>query len=129
MIGALKRHGLIDGAHRAPEPGAPFAYVTTRKFLEVFGLATLRDVPDIERLEDEGLLSWPQSESNLDDALSLLDNNEGVDPMKRSGTIWPRKTIYSSRCELQAGVAPKRSLGTIAQNFVKRVHQPTQQTS
>jgi hypothetical protein len=30
VIGALKRHGLIDGAIRAPRPGAPFAYVTTR---------------------------------------------------------------------------------------------------
>ena len=35
----LKRHGLIDGAIRAPQPGAPFAYVTTRKFLEAFGFA------------------------------------------------------------------------------------------
>ena len=53
VIGALKRHGLIDGALRAPEPGAPFAYVTTKKFLEVFGLVTLRELPDVERLEDE----------------------------------------------------------------------------
>ena len=37
-----------------------FAYVTTKKFLEVFGFATLRDLPDIERLEDEGLLQRPQ---------------------------------------------------------------------
>src|SRR5574337_22990 len=28
VIAALKRQGLIDGAIRAPEPGAPFAYVT-----------------------------------------------------------------------------------------------------
>ena len=61
VIGALKRHGLIDGVLRAPEPGAPFAYVTTKKFLEVFGLATLRELPDIERLEDEGLLETPTS--------------------------------------------------------------------
>lgn len=71
VIGALKRHGLIDGALRAPEPGAPFAYVTTKKFLEVFGLASLRDLPDIEKLEDEGLLGRPQSEGDLDDALGL----------------------------------------------------------
>jgi segregation and condensation protein B len=32
VIAALKRHGLIDGAIRAPQPGAPFAYVTTRKW-------------------------------------------------------------------------------------------------
>ena len=56
VIAALKRHGLIDGAIRAPQPGAPFAYVTTRKFLEAFGFATLRDLPDLERLKAEGLL-------------------------------------------------------------------------
>lgn len=56
VIGALKRHGLIDGNRRLSEPGAPFAYVTTRKVLEAFGLGTLRDLPDIERLEDKGLL-------------------------------------------------------------------------
>ncbi|WP_210331216.1 SMC-Scp complex subunit ScpB [Methylocystis sp. H62] len=53
VIGALKRHGLIDDTLRAPESGAPFAYVTTKKVLEVFGLATLRDLPDIKQLEDE----------------------------------------------------------------------------
>ena len=68
VIGALKRYGLIDGALRAPEPGAPFAYVTTKKFLEVFGLASLRDLPDVERLDDEGLLPRPQTEAELDGA-------------------------------------------------------------
>ena len=73
VIGALKRHGLIDGALRAPQPGAPFAYVTTKKFLEVFGLATLRDLPDIERLEDEGLLERPRPEADLDAVLFAGD--------------------------------------------------------
>jgi segregation and condensation protein B len=72
VIGALKRHGLIDGSLRAPEPGAPFAYVTTKRFLEVFGLASLRHLPDIERLEDEGLLQRPQSDIDLDGALGIL---------------------------------------------------------
>jgi segregation and condensation protein B len=53
VIAALKRQGLIDGAIRAPQPGAPFAYVTTRKFLEAFGFATLRDLPDLARLKAE----------------------------------------------------------------------------
>ncbi len=56
IIAALKRHGLIDGAMRAPEPGAPLAYITTKRFLEAFGLASLRDLPDVERMEEEGLL-------------------------------------------------------------------------
>ena len=43
-------------AIRAPQPGAPFAYVTTKKFLEAFGFASLRDLPDLERLKADGLL-------------------------------------------------------------------------
>ena len=76
VIGALKRHGLIDGSLRAPEPGAPFAYVTTKRFLEVFGLASLRHLPDIERLEDEGLLQRPQSDIDLDGALGILGEDD-----------------------------------------------------
>jgi segregation and condensation protein B len=73
VIAALKRHGLIDGAIRAPQPGAPFAYVTTRKFLETFGYATLRDLPDLERLKAEGLIQTGQGEPELDNALGLAD--------------------------------------------------------
>jgi chromosome segregation and condensation protein ScpB len=73
VIGRLKGLDLIAAGPRAPEPGAPFANVTTKKFLEVFGLATLRDLPDIERLEDEGLLQRPQAEFDIDDALGLVE--------------------------------------------------------
>ena len=52
----LKRLGLIGAGPRAPARGAPLTYVTTKLFLEVFGLGSLRDLPDIEALEDAGLL-------------------------------------------------------------------------
>ncbi len=73
VIGRLKRLELIDAGLRAPEPGAPFAYVTTGKFLEVFGLASLRDLPDIERLEDAGLLERPPCSDDLDGMLGLRE--------------------------------------------------------
>jgi segregation and condensation protein B len=85
VIGALRRHGLIDGSLRAPEPGAPFAYVTTKRFLEVFGLASLRHLPDIERLEDEGLLRRPQSDIDLDGALGILRED---DPLFADAMEW-----------------------------------------
>lgn len=85
VIGALKRHGLIDGALRAPEPGAPFAYVTTRRFLEVFGLASLRHLPDIERLEDEGFLQGLESDIDLDGALGILGED---DPLFADAMEW-----------------------------------------
>jgi segregation and condensation protein B len=79
VIASLKRHGLIDGAIRAPQPGAPFAYVTTKKFLEAFGFVSLRDLPDLERLKAEGLLQNGKGEDDLDSALGLAeeDNEDG----------------------------------------------------
>jgi segregation and condensation protein B len=73
IIASLKRHGLIDGAIRAPHPGAPFAYVTTKTFLETFGFASLRDLPDLERLKAEGLMQTGQQEDDLDSALGIMD--------------------------------------------------------
>ncbi len=56
LIGRLHRQGLIARGPRSPEPGAPYTYVTTTAFLAQFGLETLRDLPDLEALEDAGLL-------------------------------------------------------------------------
>jgi segregation and condensation protein B len=75
IIGRLKALDLIAAGPRAPMPGAPFAYVTTKKFLEVFGLPTLRDLPDIEKLEDEGLLQCPQLDAEINDALGVVGDD------------------------------------------------------
>jgi len=78
IMASLKRHGLIDAAMRAPQPGAPVAYVTTRKFLEVFGLASLRDLPDIDKFEAEGLLQPlpPEDEIDVPLGFALHDDDE-----------------------------------------------------
>lgn len=55
-IAALRGAGFLSSGPRSPTPGAPYTYVTTRHFLSVFGLETLRDLPDMEALEDAGLL-------------------------------------------------------------------------
>ena len=57
LIGNLRSFGFIASGPRAPQPGAPYTYVTTQAFLLKFGLDTLRDLPDREALEDAGLLS------------------------------------------------------------------------
>lgn len=56
-IGALRAAGFIASGPRSPTPGAPYTYVTTKHFLSAFGIQSLRDLPDIEALEDAGLLS------------------------------------------------------------------------
>ena len=56
-IASLRNAALIASGPRSPTPGAPYTYVTTKHFLCAFGMETLRDLPDIEALEDAGLLS------------------------------------------------------------------------
>lgn len=56
-IAGLRDAGLIVSGPRSPTPGAPYTYVTTPRFLSVLGFETLRDLPNIEALEDAGLLS------------------------------------------------------------------------
>jgi segregation and condensation protein B len=55
-IGNLRGAGFIGSGPRSPTPGAPYTYVTTKHFLSAFGMETLRDLPDVEALEDAGLL-------------------------------------------------------------------------
>jgi segregation and condensation protein B len=74
VIGRLKTYGVIDAGPRAPMPGAPVAWVTTKRFLEIFALENLRDLPDLETLEPGGLKKAEESddiEAALDDALGM----------------------------------------------------------
>jgi hypothetical protein len=50
--------------------------VTTKRFLEVFSFATLRELPDLERLKAEGALQRGQGEADLDSALGLIGQND-----------------------------------------------------
>ena len=56
-IASLRNANFLASGPRSPTPGAPYTYVTTKHFLTAFGMQTLRDLPDIEALEDAGLLS------------------------------------------------------------------------
>jgi segregation and condensation protein B len=56
-IASLRNANFLASGPRSPTPGAPYTYVTTKHFLTAFGMQTLRDLPDVEALEDAGLLS------------------------------------------------------------------------
>ncbi len=75
VIGRLRELDLIAAGPRAPMPGAPYAYVTTKRFLEAFGLVSLRDLPDIDKLEDAGLLQRTATESDLDGVFGIGDED------------------------------------------------------
>ncbi len=65
LIAALRADGLISAGPRSPRPGAPYTYVTTRRFLEMYGFESLHDLPDMEALQDAGLLGNADRDKGL----------------------------------------------------------------
>ncbi len=57
LIGRLHALNLIATGPRSPRRGAPYTFVTTERFLMVFGLESLHDLPDPEQLADAGIAS------------------------------------------------------------------------
>lgn len=55
LIGRLAERDLIGTGPREPRRGAPYTFVTTDTFIAAFGMASLRDLPDFEQLDDAGL--------------------------------------------------------------------------
>ncbi|MBC7087268.1 MAG: SMC-Scp complex subunit ScpB [Tissierellales bacterium] len=53
-IETLLQKKLIKEAGRLERPGRPILYVTTDEFLKFFGIETIEDLPDIEKLRDIG---------------------------------------------------------------------------
>ena len=61
-VTSLLDKGLIEAVGRLDAPGRPMLYGTTEKFLRVFGLSSLADLPETEAL---GVASAAQGQSAL----------------------------------------------------------------
>ncbi len=48
ILRALMERGLVRVTGRAELPGSPLLYGTTPRFLEIFGLRNLRDLPQVQ---------------------------------------------------------------------------------
>jgi segregation and condensation protein B len=57
LMARLRAQELITTGPCSPRAGAAYTYVTMKKFLVVFGMGSLRDLPDRDELEDAGLAS------------------------------------------------------------------------
>jgi hypothetical protein len=69
--------------------------VTTKTFLELFGFTSLRDLPDLELLDAEGLLQRGLGNDDLNSALGLTDEDE--DAVARNGSF---PNMASRQCGL-----------------------------
>lgn len=64
MIRSLMYKGLVKIVGKAEILGRPLLYGTTKKFLEVFGLSTLKDLPKVEELKQPDQNPSDSTESN-----------------------------------------------------------------
>jgi segregation and condensation protein B len=80
VIGQLRSRGFIAAGPRSPQPGAPYTFVTTPAFLSHFGLDTLRDLSDLDQLEEAGLLSKDNLlAGEFSGAMDIVDTQDAED--------------------------------------------------
>jgi segregation and condensation protein B len=72
LIAALRGAELIATGPRSPQPGAP-------AFLALWGLASLRDLPDFAKLEEAGLLGKAPLPEELRGALGITGDDDDDD--------------------------------------------------
>jgi segregation and condensation protein B len=77
LVRALMEKGLVSFAEKTDLPGKPMAYQTTRKFLEIFGLRNLHELPTLSEIDDllpEGIGDEEEKET-LSDVTSEMSQN------------------------------------------------------
>ena len=75
-VASLRNANFLTSGPRSPTLGAPYTYVTTKHFLTAFGMETLRDLPDIEALEDAGLLILKDMHADADTPMAEAKGDE-----------------------------------------------------
>ena len=75
-VNSLLDKGLIEAAGRLDAPGRPMLYVTTDKFLRVFGINSLEELPETEALS----VAATQVESNDNTAEEASEEFENAEP-------------------------------------------------
>ncbi len=71
--------GLIESLSRLDAPGRPMLYTTTEKFLRVFGLSSLEELPETELTPTSSPETLAVEEVGFSSALSLITDTPPVD--------------------------------------------------
>jgi segregation and condensation protein B len=64
LLRQLMEKGLIRIAGRDPSLGRPVLYATTKKFLQVYGLKSLHDLPQVEQLRQPAVQAAEEKEGS-----------------------------------------------------------------
>ena len=117
VLRVLLERKLVRILGRKEIAGRPLIYATTKRFLEVFDLKSLRDLPTPKEIEELGAATTEKTDANIFDtaatSVSLLDNSGGIEATgerleetKSSATSLPaddpaRDTLRESENDIQ----------------------------
>ena len=79
----LLEYELIEDAGKSDAPGKPTTYVTTSKFLKMFGISNLEELPELPRYkldENEQIVidEFINEEQNNNEETNMQDNQENM---------------------------------------------------
>jgi segregation and condensation protein B len=86
VIETLLSHGLIRISGRKKASGAPLLYRTTNRFLDLFGLEAIADLPTLEELEELG--AAPEDVSGEKNSVMEVVDTEDTEGENVSETGW-----------------------------------------
>jgi segregation and condensation protein B len=75
LLRALMEKGLVNFEGKSELPGRPMQYATTRKFLEIFGLRNLKELPTLSQIDEllpEGIGAEETKKETLSDVTDSL---------------------------------------------------------
>jgi segregation and condensation protein B len=81
LLRALMEKNIVTFGERSELPGKPMFYETTRKFLEIFGLRNVRELPslhEIDQLIPEGIGDENEKKETLSDLTEKLSETADV---------------------------------------------------
>lgn len=75
LLRALMEKGLVNFEGKSELPGRPMQYATTRKFLEIFGLRNLKELPTLSQIDEllpEGIGAEEEKKETLSDVTETM---------------------------------------------------------
>lgn len=97
LLRALMEKGLVTFGERSDLPGKPMFYETTRKFLEVFGLRNLQELPSLHEIDQ----LIPEGIGEIEDKETLSDLTEGLSEELKSSYSEGEEELLKITDELQ----------------------------
>ncbi|MCB0412748.1 MAG: SMC-Scp complex subunit ScpB [Bdellovibrionales bacterium] len=81
LVRGLLERGLLAFAGKSELPGKPMYYATTKKFLEIFGLRNLTELPSLSEIDDlipDGIGDEMDKKETLGEVAENLDQGEAI---------------------------------------------------